>query len=273
MNIFLRYAKKTDYLPNNFLTRAYDCRMLYILSGTGSINIDGNIFPLKENTLCYYASGVEYYPRSEGELLQFITLNFDFTEQYKHIDRVLAPVAADKFEPAKELLSNKDVDGLFSSYFVFQNAGAFHNIFTEIEEVFNTPSLYSRSLAATLLQTVCYRLLTRPFEKNTLIAGKILEYINRHYAEDINNQSIAQSFNYHPNYLNSVFSACYDVTIHQHIINCRLTRASELLLNTDMSIYDIAARVGFKNPDHFSACFYKKNGIYPSAYRKTGRFV
>ncbi len=247
--------------------------MLYILSGNGVMNIEGNIFPLKANTLCYYASGIEYFPRSEGKPLRFITLNFDFTRKYEHIDRVLTPVAADKFEPCKVLLSKNEVDPLFSSYFVFQNASAFHNIFTEIEEIFNTPSAYSRDFAATLLQTVCYRLLTRPFEKNTLIAGEILEYINRHYAEDINNQSIAQSFNYHPNYLNSVFSACYDVTIHQHIMNCRLTRASELLLNTDMSIYDIALKVGFKNPEHFSACFNKKNGLYPSAYRKTGRFV
>lgn len=33
MDIFLRFAAETCHLPNPFFTKAYDARMLYILSG------------------------------------------------------------------------------------------------------------------------------------------------------------------------------------------------------------------------------------------------
>ncbi len=48
----------------------------------------------------------------------------------------------------------------------------------------------------------------------------------------------------------------------------RIRTATELLLNTDFSLDEIAAKTGFCDAAHFSACFKKQIGNPPSVYRK-----
>ncbi|MBR1687080.1 MAG: helix-turn-helix domain-containing protein [Prevotella sp.] len=51
----------------------------------------------------------------------------------------------------------------------------------------------------------------------------------------------------------------------------RLQRAKELLTTTDLTIKDIAYRLGFDSPDYFSAKFKKKMGRKPSEMRDNNR--
>ena len=54
---FVRYAEKTDFLPNRDFTYAYDCRLLYCLSGRGTLSLSDSIHPLVPGTLCLYPAG------------------------------------------------------------------------------------------------------------------------------------------------------------------------------------------------------------------------
>lgn len=47
-----------------------------------------------------------------------------------------------------------------------------------------------------------------------------------------------------------------------------LSKARYLLLNTDMSIVDIAISIGYSNPSKFSKCFKKEYQLSPSEYRR-----
>jgi transcriptional regulator GlxA family with amidase domain len=51
----------------------------------------------------------------------------------------------------------------------------------------------------------------------------------------------------------------------------RLSKAAQLLKNTDMSIGDICADVGFQQMSHFGKCFREKTGLSPRDYRRAGR--
>ena len=53
---YLRFISRTSSLPNKRYTVAYDCRFLYVLSGSGKILIDGGELPLTTDTLLYYPS-------------------------------------------------------------------------------------------------------------------------------------------------------------------------------------------------------------------------
>jgi AraC-like DNA-binding protein len=50
---------------------------------------------------------------------------------------------------------------------------------------------------------------------------------------------------------------------HYYIMNCRLQKARELLLTTDMNVSEVAYRTGFKNLSHFSRLFTGKFGKNP----------
>jgi AraC-like DNA-binding protein len=47
----------------------------------------------------------------------------------------------------------------------------------------------------------------------------------------------------------------------------RLEKAAQLLLQTDITISEIAYQVGFKYPKYFSTCFCQRFGMTPSEYR------
>ena len=56
------------------------------------------------------------------------------------------------------------------------------------------------------------------------------------------------------------------------VIRTRIERAKELLRKTRLPIFEIAERVGYRKPSHFSARFRAVSGCGPDAYRKsTGR--
>ena len=58
---------------------------------------------------------------------------------------------------------------------------------------------------------------------------------------------------------------------HEEIDRVRLNRVKELLRDTDLSLYQIALRVGL-HPEYLSAWFNKSEGTGPSDYRrKRGR--
>jgi signal transduction histidine kinase/CheY-like chemotaxis protein/AraC-like DNA-binding protein len=63
------------------------------------------------------------------------------------------------------------------------------------------------------------------------------------------------------------FNAVTDTTLHQFILNYRLTKARELLGNTDLNVTQVALATGFKNLSHFSSSYSGKFGINPSEVR------
>ena len=54
----------------------------------------------------------------------------------------------------------------------------------------------------------------------------------------------------------------------QAFLRCKLDQSTRLLEETDLSIKEIAAQLGFANPYHFTQCFKRHFGIPPSAKRR-----
>ena len=69
--------------------------------------------------------------------------------------------------------------------------------------------------------------------------------------------------------LSQGFSSLYGISIHQYIIDQRLTHAAQLLLDGDMNVSEIAAIVGYGKPSNFAAAFKKRYGVVPKNYRET----
>jgi AraC family transcriptional regulator len=57
-------------------------------------------------------------------------------------------------------------------------------------------------------------------------------------------------------------------TPHRYLLYCRLERAKELLANSDASVADIAARVGYSEATQLSRLFQAELAMSPTAYRR-----
>lgn len=98
---------------------------------------------------------------------------------------------------------------------------------------------------------------------------KITDFFEEHYAEKISLDQIAGNMYLSPFYVSKIFKAeTGDTPIH-FLIEIRLEKAKELLVNEqDLSIQEVAARVGYEDAYHFSKLFKKKFGMAPSAVRR-----
>nr|WP_299342893.1 helix-turn-helix transcriptional regulator [Allomuricauda sp.] len=78
----------------------------------------------------------------------------------------------------------------------------------------------------------------------------------------------AQKMNLHPNYLNSVIKSKTGRTVNDWISKRTLSVAKTLLMNTSHSSKEIAYKLGFSEPTHFSRFFKKQTKLSPSSFRK-----
>ena len=71
--------------------------------------------------------------------------------------------------------------------------------------------------------------------------------------------------------LERLFRRYLGCTPTRYYLELRLTRARQLLLQTDMPITDIAMACGFVSPPHFTKCYHDRHGHSPSAERRARR--
>lgn len=82
---------------------------------------------------------------------------------------------------------------------------------------------------------------------------------------------ICRIYNYHPNYISRRFHEATGSSFSEYLESCRISHAKSLLLETELSIHDIAAGVGYHNAMYFSKVFRKKTSTSPSEYRKQNK--
>ena len=98
-----------------------------------------------------------------------------------------------------------------------------------------------------------------------------LRYIEQHYPDAITLDALAESAHVSRSECLRCFHTALQTAPYQYLMEYRLSRAAELLRNTDLAIGEVAARVGFGQLSHFGKCFKEKTGVSPSIYRKQNR--
>lgn len=96
----------------------------------------------------------------------------------------------------------------------------------------------------------------------------VKEYIDEHYFEEINLDSLATVFCVNKYHLVRKFKETFGSTVNQYITNERVTHAKELLRFTDYTITEIGTKIGFNDGAYFTRVFKKEEGISPSEFRK-----
>jgi len=103
--------------------------------------------------------------------------------------------------------------------------------------------------------------------KSDMIAD-ILNYIEEHYSDyDISTESLARIAKLTPGYFGKVFAECTGKTVNEHILELRMAKAKELLKASELTVNEIALKVGFSNSNYFITQFRKSFGLTPNQYR------
>lgn len=94
-----------------------------------------------------------------------------------------------------------------------------------------------------------------------------ITFIEHNFQNDISVADIADFCGLNRSYFGKIFHENMGRTPQDFLISYRMSKATELLRLTDLSITDISNAVGYVNPLHFSRAFKKVYGCSPRQWR------
>lgn len=97
------------------------------------------------------------------------------------------------------------------------------------------------------------------------------EYIQKHIGEDISLEDVAEHFYLSSSYFSRIFKAQTGENFVRFVSRCKMDYAAKLLAETDLKIYDVCERTGYRSLRHFNKLFKAHTGVQPSIYRQRMR--
>ena len=267
LNPHLRYAELQQSLALGETERAsHDYRLFYIYDGEITFVCSDYTIDLAKGSIMFYEPHRFY--RFIGDA-KVIVLNFDLTRINDFISHSLHVYT--KSDPEKFLLNEEELPEELKAPFFVHNKHELQQLFTKCvyEHRFTNP--YSDALTSSIVkQILCEMLASRSQNEQEMpdIVKDAQMYMLTNYDQNIDNESVAQSLNYHSFYLNRVFKTHTGLTIHQFLIKVRIDNAKMLLQKTTLSVDEIQRRVGFQSRSQFYTMFERSEGITPKKYRE-----
>lgn len=103
--------------------------------------------------------------------------------------------------------------------------------------------------------------------KYNVIIQKSMQYIAKHYMEEIRISQIVAELYITPNHFSQVFKSQTGMNFSDYLNQYRIDIAKELLKNLDLKIYQVSEMAGYQNYKYFNLVFKKYTGYSPKEYR------
>lgn len=106
------------------------------------------------------------------------------------------------------------------------------------------------------------------YQMNKNIIDPILNMIRDYYQKDLTNEDFVQVTNYSLQYILEAFRNNYGSSPHQILIDYRIKKAKEILLNEPtLSVEEVGRNVGFNTNSYFISMFKRGEGVTPGKFR------
>ena len=230
-----------------------------------------------EHQYCYMSAGdlsfcslQESSHQSEFPTAHYhgITVTVNFSMVTDEMKKVLELLSVD-LERIRDL-------SLASDFIMIRANSTVKHIFSELYKVPETIRLgYIRVkilellLVLTGLDAVSERSESVHFSEIQIEAIKeIHDFLVAHYNEHYTIDALSERFGISPTAMKKCFRGVYGDSVYAYMKLYRLQVAERLLKESDMTVAEIAAQVGYLNPNKFTSAFCARYGMPPTAFRK-----
>jgi len=110
---------------------------------------------------------------------------------------------------------------------------------------------------------------SEPPREGMPLVERSLGFIHEHYARDFTIDELASQVAVSPSYLFRLFKKRMQVSPMQYRTMIRIDKAKLLLADQQLTVDEVASRVGFEDPKYFARVFRELTGTTPSAYRRS----
>lgn len=229
----------------------------YILQGKGILRFDGKTYPIKSGQAFLIEPGcVTYYEADSEKPWEYVWIGFDGSY-------------------VKGLLDTADLSQ-YNPVFPAKFDSKLNNIFTNLRNYIKDNTLDEMYALGSLVQ-IFSRLadfnshINSIYPKRTIYVKRALDYIQNNLHFPISVEELAKLLRLDRKYFCAIFKEETGVTPMQYIISHKVSRASELLLDSSFSVGEIARSVGYEDLFTFSRMFKGQTGLSPSQFRSTAK--
>lgn len=96
----------------------------------------------------------------------------------------------------------------------------------------------------------------------------VMDYCAKNYTRPLSLSLLAKELHLSKYYISHLFSDKLNIGFNDYVNSLRVSAACRQLAQTDESVTDICARVGFSTLRTFNRAFQRHTGVTPSSYRK-----
>lgn len=100
---------------------------------------------------------------------------------------------------------------------------------------------------------------------------RIHDFVMEHVTEGYTIEELAERFEISPTAMKNCFKGIYGAPIYAYFRTYRLLIAERLLREGQLSVAEIAAKIGYTNPNKFTSAFRAEYGMPPTSYKKNVR--
>lgn len=235
-------------------------KLIYFTDSGGGFNVNGQNITAKDGLLLYSYPGLKHSAYSNvSEYMSYYSIHF-------YVYKVT--YGNNNSLNINEIKEPLNIDTALQSI----NKTDFLHRFSSIYDIWRYKKPNYEFTLNTLLRKLLNRLLQQQeYCKNpTNTVASIqntLDYISAHFVEDISLDDLITISGLSKSYFHKVFKEITGYTVSHYIRILRIDSAKEYLINTDLSIKDIALLVGYEDEFYFSRVFKQLEGISPSKYK------
>ncbi|MFD0710295.1 helix-turn-helix transcriptional regulator [Paenibacillus sp. GCM10027626] len=167
--------------------------------------------------------------------------------------------------------------GLGTARYYFRATGDEFGLDYRIDEM--TERIYSLSSmqeAAAYLQELVYTVkckLEADDKEYSLVVKKAVDYINSHFAENINLTIVADYLGLSSGYLSRLLRAETGINFVDLVSTVRIEAAKRLLMDPKYKVNEVGELVGYKEYAYFYQVFKKIEGLSPKEYKNKSREI
>lgn len=269
---YVRFANEVSVPHRRVDALCVDCRLLMITGGNGKVYIGGKAYELQAGTLLFWQAGTVYRFAFKNHL-KAIVIDFDLVADGHNRAGSIPLILKSRLESERpDYTAYEFADAaVLNAPLVLENAFYMEERMRRVVQEVKKQSPFGNANASAELQLCISKIAETAMRGQSAdIIQKIdelIDYIHKNYRTALTNERLAERIGYHPYYLNRVFKRVKGCTLHQYILNCRLSAAADRLLSTSLTVAEIAEQSGFNHPISLISAFKNRYHLTPTEFR------
>lgn len=241
----------------------------YFRKGQTSKRIEGNIYNIREGDLIITTPEELHVAIQTGDCyIEKISLHISETllSAFGGNRTVFFDTIIGKKKGVGNLIHANLVQELEMDVLLNQCLNYAQNASSEAQVLLNCKVIELMSKLSKLIETGDTAVLASPSSNETV--NEMINYINRHYTEDVTLDILAEKFHFSKYYISHLFRDYVGVSPYEYLITRRLYLFNDLI-RQEQSIRQACFAVGFNNYSNFFRLYKKRFGMTPQQFKLT----